>query len=389
MGLLNYQDFLFETYGKIKLESAQANLLKSISNQYLVEDEKAAFDILIAEGLSGDIIYLCESEEREVLLENYLEKWKEKYDRAKEYVKDKGKAALKTMGDGAKKVLSLGASLLNVLGKILKKIGDVIKKMWEASKAKAMEVLAKAKDAIIEKMKSMMKKGEEKVSIKDEVSTMGGMVNSGVKYLTGGYTEQLGGAAKQAAAAEESTYITYLKYAVINEFSSRINNGTSVESIVESLGTEVLRIDESGDGHGKEGGLDIPFVSSVMKKIAHTPPFVYFHAIGETAARFANNKLSRLSYIINKVADGPAPYAFIAMGAIFGVYVAYKTESIAKHLLVDILLHFAVPGVGILKTIIGYTGMALAIYGLVESLVGMEKEEEGEPKKEEPKPATA
>lgn len=389
MGLLNYQDFLFETYGKIKLESAQANLLKSISNQYLVEDEKAAFDILIAEGLSGDIIYLCESEEREVLLENYLEKWKEKYDRAKEYVKDKGKAALKTMGDGAKKVLSLGASLLNVLGKILKKIGDVIKKMWEASKAKAMEVLAKAKDAIIEKMKSMMKKGEEKVSIKDEVSTMGGMVNSGVKYLTGGYTEQLGGAAKQAAAAEESTYITYLKYAVINEFSSRINNGTSVESIVESLGTEVLRIDESGDGHGKEGGLDIPFVSSVMKKIAHMPPFVYFHAIGETAARFANNKLSRLSYIINKVADGPAPYAFIAMGAIFGVYIAYKSESFAKHLLVDILLHFAVPGVGILKTIIGYTGMALAIYGLVESLVGMEKEEEGEPKKEEPKPATA
>jgi hypothetical protein len=387
MALLNYQDFLFETYGKIKLESAQSNLLRSISNQYLVEDEKAAFDILIAEGLSSDIIYLCESEEREVLLENYLEKWKEKYDRAKEYVKDKGKAALKTMGDASKKVLALGASLLNVLGKILKKIGDVIKKMWEASKAKAMEVLAKAKDAIIEKVKSMMKKGDAKVSVKDEVSTMGGMVNSGVKYLTGGYTEQLGGAAKQAAAAEESTYITYLKYAVVNEFSSRINNGTSVESIVESLGTEVSRIDESGDDHGKEGGLNIPFITSVMKKIAHMPPFSYFHAIGEKAANFANNKLSKLSYIINKVADGPAPYAFIAMGTIFGVYIAYKTESFAKHLLVDILLHFAVPGVGILKTIVGYTGMALAIYGLVESLVGMEKEEE--PKKEEPKPATA
>jgi hypothetical protein len=387
MALLNYQDFLFETYGKIKLESAQSNLLRSISNQYLVEDEKAAFDILIAEGLSSDIIYLCESEEREVLLENYLEKWKEKYDRAKEYVKDKGKAALKTMGDASKKVLALGASLLNVLGKILKKIGDVIKKMWEASKAKAMEVLAKAKDAIIEKVKSMMKKGDAKISVKDEVSTMGGMVNSGVKYLTGGYTEQLGGAAKQAAAAEESTYITYLKYAVVNEFSSRINNGTSVESIVESLGTEVSRIDESGDDHGKKGGLNIPFITSVMNKIAHMPPFSYFHAIGEKAADFANNKLSKLSYIINKVADGPAPYAFIAMGTIFGVYIAYKTESFAKHLLVDILLHFAVPGVAILKTIVGYTGMALAIYGLVESLVGMEKEEE--PKKEEPKPATA
>jgi hypothetical protein len=136
MALLNYQDFLFETYGKIKLESAQSNLLRSISNQYLVEDEKAAFDILIAEGLSSDIIYLCESEEREVLLENYLEKWKEKYDRAKEYVKDKGKAALKTMGDASKKVLALGASLLNVLGKILKKIGDVIKKCGKPRRQK-------------------------------------------------------------------------------------------------------------------------------------------------------------------------------------------------------------------------------------------------------------
>lgn len=386
MALLNYQDFLFETYGKIKLESAQANLLRSISNQYLVEDEKIIFDALIAEGVSGEFIYLCESEDRDALLESYLEKWQEKFQKAKEYVKDKGKAAAKTLGDASKKVLQLGANLLNVLGAVLKKIGDAIKKLWESAKAKAMEVLEKAKDAIVEKVKGMMKKGDFKVSLKDETSVMGQMTSAGVKYLTGGFTEQLGGAAKEAATTEESTYVTHLKYAVINELSSRIDRGTSVESLIESF-----RIDEGGDGHGNEGGLNIPFISAIMKKVAHMPPFKYFHSIGETVGKFANNGLSKLSYFLNKVAEGPAPYIFTAMGGIVAVYVGYKTESWFKHLLVDILLHFAVPGVGLIKKIIQYTGMALAIYGLVEVLVGQDEKEkgEGEPKKEDPKPATA
>lgn len=370
MSLLSYQDFLFETYGKVKLSAAKENLLRAISNKYLNENEKHAFNYLIAEGFTEDIFSLCESDYEAIHEENLFTKFKEKYQNAKELVKQKGKEALDNMSDATKKVLDFGGNIMKAVQAILQKVGQVIKEMFEAAKAEGESAVSKAKEKITEKAKNMMKAGDKKVSLKEESSHLGEMIAAGTKYVTSGYITQVASAAKEAATSEgegknESSYISHLQYAMINEIASEINRGVSIDEIVESL--------NEGGGHGESGGLNIPYVSKLMDKIGHMKPFSYFHELGAKAEKYANNMLSKASFYIHKVADGPSPYEFAAYGALVGVAVGYYTESWSKKGAVA-LLHF-VPGIGILKSIIGAIGVALAIYGIVKVLAGQEEKE--------------
>ena len=374
MTLLNYQDFLFETYGKVKLHAAKQNLLRSISNNYLNENEKAVFNYLITEGFTEDVFFLCESNDYELLLEESIfTKFKEKYEKAKELIKTKGKKAISDMSDATKKVINFGGNILKAVQVILKKVAQVLIDLFEKAKQIANEAVEKNSDKIKEKVKSLVKKGDKKVSLTDETSHIGGMTSAGAKFIKSGYLKNLSDASKTAATEDEgtneTTYISILHCSMLNEIASEINKGTSIHKIVESL-------NESEDSHESKG-LNIPFLSSLMDKIGRMPPFSLFHKLGNQAAEFSNNMLSKASFYINKVADGPSPYKFVAYGAIVGVAVGYYTEHYAMHK----VEHFMkiIPGYGTIEAIISGVGMALAVYGLVKALVGQE-EEEGEVK---------
>jgi len=374
MELLSYQEFLFETYAKIKFSSAKENLLRSISNNYLNENEKVVFNFLINEGFTEDIFYLHESGYEAVYEENLFTKFKEKYQNAKELIKQKGKEALDTMSDATKKVLELGGNIMKAVQIIIQKVAQVIKTSFEASKAKAKESVDKASDKITEKLESMKRAGDKKVSVKDETSHVGEMIAAGTKYVTSGYVEQLAGASKEAATKDgeskkESTYISYLQYSIINEIASDINHGTSIYYIIESLNEDGESLNESGDD---SGGLNIPYLSKLMDKIGKIPPFSLFHKLGDLAGKFSNNMLSKTSFYIHKIADGPTPYKFVAYGVIVGIIVGYEVEHKITHLLA------LLPGIGILFSIMSGIGTALAIYGMVKAFVG--QDEKGEEK---------
>lgn len=392
--MLDYADFLFETYGKIKADKAKENLLISIGNKMLNESENFFFQHLLSEGYRDKIIEALDTEDYESLYEtvnsdnslheSIITKAKERVQAALAKVKEKGKEALDSMSDGTKALMKMGGNILKPLKLILVKIGEVIKKAWEIGKAKASEAVAKATKKIQERVKSVIKDSDKKKSLMEEMGNMKAMSGAGLKYLTGGFAGDLAKAGEKAATADEGvSYVAYLEGAVIQGAADMIDRGYSLKLIEEEL-KEYDPADEStlfegGDG----GGLKIPFISSLMKKIGHTQPFKMFHDLGSKAESFANNALEKASYLISKI-GGPGPFKFAVLGALIGVAVGYYSELGAKsavHAAVhaaEHALHFAIPGIGIIFSIIKYTGIALAIYGIVQAIAGQgDKEDTG------------
>ena len=404
--MLNYADFLFETYGKIKADKAKENLLISIGNKMLNESENFFFQHLLSEGYRDKIIEAIDTEDYESLYEtissdnslheSIMAKAKERVQAALAKVKEKGKEALDSMSDGTKALMKMGGNILKPLKLILVKIGEVIKKAWEIGKAKASEAVAKATKKIQEKVKSVIKDGDKKKSLMEEMGNMKAMSGAGLKYLTGGFAGDLAKSGEKAATADEGvSYVSYLEGVLIQEAANMIEKGYSLELIEEEL-KEYDPTDESTlfeGGHGDGGGLKIPFISSLMKKIGHTQPFKMFHDLGSKAERFANNALEKASYLISKI-GGPGPFKFAVLGALVGVAVGYYSELGAKsavHAAVhaaEHALHFAIPGIGIIFSLIKYTGIALAIYGIVQAIAGQgEKEDTGDKETSDNKPS--
>jgi hypothetical protein len=396
MSLYSYSEFLYETYGKVKADTAKINLLTAISKQVMNEEEQFYFAAILQEGYQDKVLMALESNDcqwlveelsaDEALHESILQKAKEKAAAIAAKVKEKGKEYLDKISDGSKALLKTGGNILQPMQAVIKKIGDVIKSMWEKGKALAQAAVSTASEEIAKRIKNIIKDGDKKKSLLDELGNLKQMAGAGVKFLTNGFTGDMAKSAETAAKSDEgSSYAMFLESAMINEAARMIERGERVEDIVEALsGITVAEIEAvfEGGGHGESGGLKIPFISTLMDKIGHTPPFSYFHDIGAKAEKIANSALERASFIISKT-GGPGPYKFAVIGALVGVAASYYSESGAKDALKKIVkiaskaLHVAIPGIGIVFDVIKYTGLALAIYGIIKAVAGQGEKEEG------------
>jgi hypothetical protein len=395
MSLYSYIEFLFETYGRVEAKAAKINLLKALSREVLSEEERFYFSSLLQEGYQDKLILALESDDYQWLIEeiaadeslheSILAKAKEKAAAIAAKVKEKGKDYLDKISDGSKNLLKIAGNILQPMQVIIKKIGETVKAMWEKGKAIAQAAVEKASEAIREKVKNLIKDGDKKKSLLAELGNLKQMAGAGLEFLTGGFTQDMAKSAEAAAKADEAvSYASYIEAAMINELAEMISRGENIEAILENLAavteSEISALLESG-GHS-EGGLNIPFLSALMNKIGHTPPFSYFHDLGSKAEKVANNALERASYIISKL-GGPGPFEFAMIGSLVGVAVSYYTESGAKNALKAIVgtlenaLSFTVPGFGIVMNVIKYTGIALALYGIIKTAVGQGEKEEG------------
>ena len=187
MTLLSYSEFLFETYGKVKADSARENLLRSLANVYLNESEKEVFNFLIKEGFQEDISFILENEDTALFEESLLQKAKERFDNAKEKIKEKGKEALDNMSAGTKNLLKIGGNILKPIKSILEKIGAGIKKAWDSGKQIAQQAVDKFKDKIAKKVKKLVEDGDKKKSLIEELGNLKGMLGAGTKFVTGGF----------------------------------------------------------------------------------------------------------------------------------------------------------------------------------------------------------
>jgi len=97
---------------------------------HLNEDENHCVNFIISEGLTAEVFEIAYNDTfDEVLYENFIEK--EKYEKAKEYLKAKGEDYLKTASDGTKALLKIRGNIFSVLKMIVVKIGSAIKEGYK------------------------------------------------------------------------------------------------------------------------------------------------------------------------------------------------------------------------------------------------------------------
>ena len=407
MALMNYSDFLFETYGNVKVESAKKNLIMSLvkKDDNLSLEEKTFFSVCVDSGFLNEFINAMETGNYDSLNEtlslneeSLRDKFKRKYQEVKQKVADGGKAALNKLSDAGEAILKVGADILSPFKLILKKIAGLVKQAWEKGKAAIQGMASKVKEKIEPMLKRIVKDGDKKKSLIGELNSMKQIAGYGASWITGGFVEDMGKSAETAAKENAGfNYSSYVEYAGISLIGEMVDRGMSPDEIVKELNASLSAMDEAEEsilegGHGHdEGGLNIPFISTLMKKIGSTPPFSYFHDIGHKAAESANNKLEKFSNMVKEL-GGPGPFKYLVLGGIFGAVIGYIAESGAKTAvfgtleIASKLLGVAIPGVGILYSIIKYTGLALLVYGIASEIAGQgekdKEDKEGEKKEE-------
>ena len=378
MTLLSYADFLLETYADVNVEKAKQRLLIASANQMGASiEEMESLSFFINEGFTNDLFELA----IDINESSFADKFKAMADRAKEKVKEKGKAALNKLGDGAKAALKFGGSIMAPLKAIMAKISEIVKKAWDKAKEAAGSAVSATKEKILAKIKPLLKSGDKAKSIKQEVDNLKQVASAAAKWAGDGFIGSLSKSAAKSATTDESQgYMKAFECAFINSAAMLIENGYTVSSIEEEL--HVLE----GGGGGHEGGLHIPFVTSVMKKVASIPPFSAFHKIEHAVAEKVEGGLNKFSAFMTKIGGAPGPFTFPVIAGLVGIAAGYLAETGFKKSLMSLegALGFAIPGWGILIKVIKYAGLSLAVYGVINELVGQEKKDDDKGDKEKP-----
>lgn len=377
MTLLSYTDFLLESYADVNVSNAKRRLLIASAKQMGASVlEMESLEFFINEGFTEELFEIAV----EINEASFAERFKEMALRAKDKIKEKGKAALDKIGDAAKAAVKFGGSIMAPLKAIMSKIVDAVKKAWEKAKEAAASAVSATKEKILEKIKPMLKDGEKRKSIADEVKNINQVAKAGANWIADGFVSAMSKSAAKTATADESRgYIKSFEYAFIESAAILIENGYPISKIKE----ELLVLEG-----GSEGGLNIPFVTTVIKKISETPPFSWFHKIEHAVADKVEGGLNRFSAFMTKVAGAPGPFTFPVLAGLVGIAAGYLAETSFKKSLISLegILGFGtgllIPGWGILIKVIKYTGLALAVHGVISQLVGQDKKDDKDNKDE-------
>lgn len=305
----------------------QFDEIKPIMNEALIIVEAGIFD----EGFE----HLNE--------ENLISKMKSKFDNALNVAKTKGKEALT---DAQEKIIKLGGNIGNIIKLMVEKLKEWVNSLFSAA-------TSHFKSAASSKSKEIKKAIEsaDKKKVVVEVKNLKNITSAAAKWATSGFVQD---STKAAANAAKEDVKEAFELAVLQTINEAVVSG-------ELDFTDM--VEESEGGHG------IPFVSTIAHKMHHIPPFNLLDKVKQGAEKIAGGTLNKLSYYATKLAGAPGPYEFIALASIIGIIAEVQFKGVAKHALIS-----AFPGIGLIASIISNTAMALAVVGIVESLMGSDEE---------------
>jgi hypothetical protein len=262
---------------------------------------------------------------------------------------------------------------MSALKLVLEKIIAAIKKMWEFSLQAAKSAVNASKEKITQELKTKLKGEGEKKDLAEELNNLKEIGAAAGKYVTTQFVETVAKSSVNSAKTEES-YQQVLEAAFYNAAAEVINEGYSLDEANQELQLFL----EGGDS---SQGIKIPFITSVIKKISKIPPFKQLHDIEHSIAKGAEKGLNAFSQLATKLAGAPGPFTFPVMAGIVGIVAGYMIEQGFKKGLTSIdgllikALGIGIPGFGIIYKFLKYGGIALAVYGLIEQLVGSKEKE--------------
>jgi len=271
--------------------------------------------------------------------ENLIGRMKAKFDTAVQVAKSKGKGALT---DAQEKIIKLGGSIGSVIKLMVEKLKEWVSSLFSAATSHFKSAAA-SKSAEIEKSI----KGSDKKKITIEVKNLKDITGTVAKWATSGFVQDT---AKAAGAAAKEDVKEAFELAVLQSINEAVING---------------EIDFTDMIEESEGG--IPFVSTIAHKMHHIPPFNLLDKVKQGAEKIAGGTLNKFSYYATKLAGASGPYEFVALSAIIGIIAEVQFKGVTKHALLN-----AIPGLGTIASIISNAAMALAVIGIIESLISSE-----------------
>jgi len=385
--MLNYQSFLLEEFANVQVDTYKKNLFLAIGKQSLNESEYDVYETLVVYGNVDRLYEIVSSEDanQDALLESYIEEfiaeesilakslaWAE---RKKKQLADGGKAVLNKLGDGGRALLQAGGNILKPLQMILKKIANGVKNVWQKTlQFMKGQISKKVEEELMPRVNAKFKDDPSKFM--EELKSIKEIGAWGVKYCTGGITGDLAKAADKAGKAEESlenikltSFSNILEASMYSALTQMIERKeTTVEETIE----ELSKIEKLEEGGGESDTKKIPFISTLMDKIGHTPPFSWFHKMGEVIGDRANDRMSNISAFISKYLGAPGPFTYAAIGGIVAAIAGYLLEDAAKAAIkkaLHLLIGTFAPWLKAIFTIIKWTGIALLAYGLIKAII--------------------
>jgi hypothetical protein len=374
--MLNYTNFLIETYDvQHNAKSKEAFLMACAVKGGASLEESESLLFFINEGFIDDLFETCLSLNEE----SFADKFKALADAAKEKIKEKGKEYADKLGAKSQAALKFGGQILGPLKNVLGKVKEILLKAWNLAKDAARASVEKAKEKIKEKIKPYIKDSDKRKKISEEAKNLAAMGSAVAKWATGDFVGELAKGGQKAATTEESyDYFAAFESSFYYAAAETLNENYTIDEILAEC-----ELFESEHAEAK-GGLNIPFISSIMNKLAHMPPFSVFHKIEAKVADAADTGLERMSILATKIAGAPGPFKFPVVAGLVGIAAGYLAETTFKTGVISLQdlaakgLGFAIPGFGMAIKFMKYGGLALAVYGVINELVGGEGKEDSD-----------
>lgn len=336
--ILKYDQFLnYKT-----LTESRRTLMLNIFNQ--IEDVEPYMNeaiFLVESGIFDDAF------DEELNEESIMAKMKAKFDNAMQIAKEKGKKALT---DTQEKILQMGGKIANVIKTLVNALAKWIADTFSAAKAHFSSAAASKKDKIISSVKNV----KDTNQLATEIKNLKSVIGSTGSWLKSGFISQVNKGAAEVAKEDTNESINIPVFEII---------------LLESINDAILNRDLDFTDLFESGG--IPFVSAIAHKLHHVPPFNLLHKVQSAAEKIAGGALNKLSYYATELAGAPGPYEFAALATIIGIVAEVQFKGAAKAALVNLI-----PGIGTVAYIISHVAMALAVIGIVETLIKKSGEEE-------------
>lgn len=341
--ILGYKEFVLEK----NLVQSRRDLTIAIFENIdeinpVLEEAVSMVNLGIFDSLTFDNINNLSEEE---LFENIFQKAKEKFQKAKETIKQKGKQAL---SDTQKAILKFGGDVKSIIQVVIKQITEAVKKAFEAGKKLGGQVSSKAK----ERVRKAIGNVKDPKQLSDDIKNAKAMCKSMAAWVMGGFNKEAAQAMVGVGKADESESFMYFEWAITAGMAQAIRQGD---------------IDIKAVLNEAAGGPKIPFISSIAARLNEVEPFKSLYKVKNKVKDLVGTGLEKFSVYATEVSGAPGPYKFIALATIIGILVEMEVKDLGKK-----FLKFALHGIPLVGTVISWAATVakyLAYIAIIETLL--------------------
>lgn len=304
MEVKSYNQFILESYSE---ENVFYFFVESFYNSSLITQSERN---VIQNEMLSPVSFLIK--------ENFFDKLKTRYDRAKLVAKD----ISQTSKDALQKVVDAA-----------EKASDFIRKIKEYLHKQINIILTQSKDKLKSKLKSNKKLLDE---IKNKINADKSAFIGDVKTL------------KDVVKFYKTNFLDSLLTSISNSLSSFLTKDDKDLSISEKI--EYI----------KEGS---NMISKLVHGINNIPPFNWIDDLQKIGTKGSELIIKNLSFITKKL--GGPEFILPTIAVILGIAFGYNVEGLIKHGIIDVISFFSIPFITPVIKMVGFIATMIATYELI------------------------